>query len=60
MNTYKYQQRAKFLFRDWFNNFLSVEAFAAHHLITIGQAEKAIKIGREIHNREAEFLKRAI
>ena len=49
----KREQRAKELFRDYWNNYITVAAFAAGNLLTIRQAEKAIELGREIHNKEA-------
>lgn len=40
------------LYLDYFNNFLSVGAFAEHYNLEISEAEKIIKEGREInHNK---------
>ena len=56
--TYKEQQQAKQMFRDWMNNFISVSAFAEHYGINEESALAVIEQGREVHNREAEFTKK--
>ena len=38
------------LYLDWFNNFLTVSAFAQWHELTERQAHKVIKRGRELNN----------
>lgn len=40
------------LFRDYFNNFLSIEGFALHYGISKGTAEQLIKQGRDEHEAE--------
>lgn len=40
-----------FIFMDFFNNFLSVDRFAEYYSLEIKQAEKAIKLGRKIHDK---------
>ena len=57
MSNYQQEQRAKRLFRDYYNNYLTVAAFAAGNHLSISQAEQVITLGREVHNREAQFLK---
>ena len=42
------------LFIEWFNNYLTMEVFAEHYDMRITQAERAIKLGRILHNRRAE------
>jgi len=39
------------LYRDYLNNFLTVEVFAEHYGLTVWQAYKVIEIGRFIHNQ---------
>lgn len=41
------------LFRDWTNNWLTVERFAEHHGLSTEQAETSIALGREEHNAGA-------
>lgn len=36
------------LYLDWRNNFLTVEAFAEHHGLSLGTAQQIIHLGREI------------
>lgn len=40
------------MYLDWVNNFLTVEAFAEHYGITIESAEKIIKDGKEVNERQ--------
>ena len=37
------------LYLDWFNNFLSIEAFAAHNGITEEHAQALIDLGKYYH-----------
>lgn len=37
------------VFRDYFNNYLTVAKFAEHHELTIKQATALIELGRSIH-----------
>jgi hypothetical protein len=55
--TYKEQQNCKLMFRDWFNNFLTVPVFAEYYGITESRALEVIAIGKDVHNREAEWRK---
>ena len=45
------------LFRDYWNNFLTVKAFAAHHQMKPKEAADIIAKGREEHDKEADALK---
>lgn len=45
------------LFRSWWNDFLTVDAFASHYHLTREQAEQAINRGRDQHNAIAAFQK---
>ena len=38
------------MFRDWVNNFLTVDCFADYYGISRGEAETAIEEGRIIHH----------
>lgn len=38
------------LYLDYFNNFLSVDAFASWHCLTLKKAHQIIKLGRKINN----------
>lgn len=38
------------LYLDWFNNFLSIEAFASHHSFSVYQANMIVQLGRDISN----------
>lgn len=40
------------LFLDYFNNYLSVERFAEHNLLTKIEAENLIALGRNINNEK--------
>tara|TARA_Y100001963_G_C6425109_1_gene284439 strand:+ start:165 stop:371 length:207 start_codon:yes stop_codon:yes gene_type:complete len=44
-------------YRDWANNFLTIPAFAENHGITAEKAQRVIRLGKILHNREAERLK---
>lgn len=41
------------IYRDWFNNFLTLDGFASYYGISERVAERVIEIGRKAHNREA-------
>lgn len=45
------------LFRDYFNNFLTVERFAEYYGMTNEEAEAAITRGRDQHNAIAANAK---
>jgi len=47
------------LFRDYWNNFLTVKAFAVHHQLEPQEAADIIAKGREEHDKEADALKGA-
>jgi|DEB0MinimDraft_10_1074344.scaffolds.fasta_scaffold317801_1 hypothetical protein len=42
------------MFRDWFNNFLTVERFASYYGISVAEAKRIISAGREQHEKEAQ------
>lgn len=46
------------LFRSWWNDFLTVDAFASHYHLTRERAEQAINRGRDQHNAIAAFHKK--
>jgi hypothetical protein len=54
---YKEKQKCKVMFRDFFNNFLTVPVFAEYYGISEDYAHEVIRVGKEVHNREAEYLK---
>ena len=37
------------IFRDWFNNFLTIERFAEYYGLSIANAERVIRIGHKAH-----------
>jgi len=41
---------------DYFNNYLTVEKYAADNKLTINQAELLLSIGKEIENKNYEFV----
>ena len=43
------------MFRDWFNNFLTVACFADYYGISESRAERIIDTGRKIHNNDCEL-----
>jgi hypothetical protein len=51
--TYTKEKTAE-MFRDWFNNFLTVECFAEHYGIRKQTAEYIIKFGRIAHEQECK------
>ena len=42
------------MFLDWFNNFLTVQAFADYYGISRWRALRVIELGRLLHNRKIE------
>lgn len=38
------------VYRDWVNQYLTVECFAEHNGLTTEQAQRLIALAREIHN----------
>ena len=41
------------MYRDWANNFLTLERFASYYGISGRAAKRVIEIGRKAHNAEA-------
>ena len=48
---------AKAFFRDWWNNYITVERIAEDYGISAMRAANLITIGRSLHNANAEKLK---
>lgn len=46
--------KIKNMFRDWFNNFGSVDAFADYYGISRYTALRVIEAGRKLHNQEVK------
>jgi len=44
----------KMMYRDFFNNYLSVGKFAEHHGVEYEDMEKLLDIGKKYHNTDAE------
>lgn len=42
------------MYLDWFNNFLTVEAFASYYRLDVETANRVINEGRKIHNQGAK------
>ena len=55
--TYKEKQKCKYMFRDWFNNFLTIPVFAEYYGISEAKALEIIAIGKDAHNKQAEWEK---
>ena len=36
------------IYRDWFNNYISLEVFAEHNGLTVQQAEQLVSLGRQV------------
>ena len=50
-----FRTELKKLYRDYYNNYLSVETFAEHHAVAYEDMEKLIEIGKLYHNNDADF-----
>ena len=48
--------RLKLMFREWWNQYLTIECFAEAKGLTKEVAYRMINIGRKLHNIEAEKL----
>lgn len=44
------------LYLDWLNNFITVEAFAAHYGLSVAEAARLIEVGRYIRSFDASPL----
>jgi hypothetical protein len=42
---------------DWVNNWISVEAFAGYHDLSVIQASGIIRIGRKLHESSCEIMR---
>lgn len=49
-----YAEQLQAMYLDWWNNYLTVEAFADAHQLTYAQARELIPLIRDIHNYIAE------
>ena len=43
------------MYLDWFNNFLTIGAFATYYRLREETASKVIKVGREMHERKVFY-----
>ena len=44
------------LYRDWFNNFLTVEGFADNYDMSLEEAYELLQRGREYHSNPDNFI----
>ena len=44
------RNKLRSMYLDWFNNFMTLTAFAEHYNITYEEARRVIGIGRKLHN----------
>lgn len=54
------REQLKSSFRDYFNNYLSVEAWATDNDLSAIEARTIIDIGRDLHDEDAEALQKLI
>ena len=47
----------KGVWRDWFNNYLTLDKMAADHKMNADDLAVLIKLGRDLHNADAEESK---
>ena len=45
----------KMMYRDYYNNYLTIETFAEHHAVAYEDMEKLIEIGKLYHDTDADF-----
>ena len=45
----------KMMYRDYYNNYLTIETFAEHHAVAYEDMEKLIEIGKLYHDTDANF-----
>jgi hypothetical protein len=48
--------KLRILFRQYWNDYLTVATFAEHHGWTVDYATRVIDAGRKLHNRRAQEL----
>lgn len=41
-------EKIKDMYRDWFNNFVSLEGFASHYDISVKEANEVLNMGRHV------------
>ena len=49
-----FRTELKMMYRDYYNNYLTVETFAEHHAVAYEDMEKLLEIGKLYHNTDAE------
>ena len=50
-----FRTELKMMYRDYYNNYLTVETFAEHHAVAYEDMEKLIEIGKLYHDTDADF-----
>ncbi len=45
------RNKLKEMYLDWFNNFMTLTAFADYYGLTYEEARRVIGIGRKLHNK---------
>ena len=51
------KQKIKDLFREYYCQYLTTDKFASDHNLDLNKARRIIKIGRNLHNLEAQKIK---
>lgn len=50
------RENLRSLFREWLNDYLTVQQFADDHNMTHARAHRVINLGRRLHNNRADRL----
>lgn len=50
-----FRTELKMMYRDYYNNYLTIETFAEHHAVAYEDMEKLIEIGKLYHDTDANF-----
>ena len=50
-----FRTELKMMYRDYYNNYLTIETFAEHHAVAYEDMEKLIEIGKLYHDTDADF-----
>jgi hypothetical protein len=50
-----FRTELKKMYRDYYNNYLTIETFAEHHAVAYEDMEKLIEIGKLYHDTDADF-----
>jgi hypothetical protein len=56
-NTHTMHAQLRAMYLDYVNNWITVEAFADHHLMSIPKMRVLLSMGREFQNEYAELCK---